>query len=32
VPREVLAELDPPLRKLVGFGMHGALGYRDPRL
>ena len=30
--REAIAKLDPELRKVVGFTMHGALGYRDPRL
>ncbi len=32
VPREQIARLDPELRKVAGFTMHGALGYRDPRL
>ncbi len=32
VPRELLKTMDPQLRKVVGFTMHGALGYRDPRL
>ena len=32
VPRAELATFDPHLRKVVGFTMHGALGYRDPRL
>jgi len=32
VPRDRVAELDPALRKLAGFTMHGALGYRDPNV
>ena len=32
VPHDALAGMDPHLRKVVGFTMHGALGYRDPRL
>ncbi len=32
VPRAELATWDARLRKVVGFTMHGALGYRDPRL
>ncbi len=30
VPRERLAELSPELRRIVGFDMHGALGFYDP--
>lgn len=30
VPRDRLATLDSELRKVAGFTMHGALGYRDP--
>jgi ectoine hydroxylase-related dioxygenase (phytanoyl-CoA dioxygenase family) len=32
VPRDEVVRLDPELRKVIGFTMHGALGYRDPRL
>ena len=32
VARDSIAGLDPALRKVAGFSMHGALGYRDPRL
>ncbi len=32
VARESISQLDPELRKVAGFTMHGALGYRDPRL
>ena len=32
VPRDAISRLDPELRKIAGFTMHGALGYRDPRL
>jgi ectoine hydroxylase-related dioxygenase (phytanoyl-CoA dioxygenase family) len=32
VRRDEIARLDPELRKVLGFTMHGGLGYRDPRL
>jgi ectoine hydroxylase-related dioxygenase (phytanoyl-CoA dioxygenase family) len=32
VARDEIPRLDPELRKVAGFTMHGALGYRDPRL
>lgn len=32
VRREDIATLDPELRKMLGFTMHGALGFHDPSL
>jgi hypothetical protein len=32
VPREEIANLDPDLRRMLGFTMHGALGFYDPSL
>lgn len=32
VRREDVAKLDPELRKMLGFTMHGALGFHDPSL
>jgi len=32
VARADIPTLDPDLRRVAGFTMHGALGYRDPRL
>lgn len=32
LPRSQLASLDPDLRKMLGFTMHGALGFHDSRI
>lgn len=32
MPRDEIANLDPELRKMLGFTMHGALGFYDPSL